>query len=281
MKPISIVTDSTIDLPSHLFKGLPVHIVPLTLELDGQSYTDGVDLDATSFLEKLKQSVALPKTSQPRPGSFLDIYNALAEKGHDVLSIHLSGRLSGTVEGASMAANESNANVTVIDSLFTSSALGFQVLEAAMMAQEKKPMEEIVKRLEDIKNATSLYIMVDTLEYLKKGGRIGRVKALLGSIMNIKPVARLEDGGLSPIQSVRTHSQMIKLFVKRFQKETIGRRVGRVSIAHAGTKELALRLLDRLRSETDAEIHIVETTPIITSHTGPGGVALMYYTDEM
>ncbi|TDQ42647.1 DegV family protein [Aureibacillus halotolerans] len=280
MQPISIVTDSTLDLPDHLLEMYEVHVVPLTITLDNTSYTDRVDISAHEFLLKLKQSEDLPKTSQPAVGQFVSIYEELAKKGHQVLSIHMTGGMSGTVESARTAASQVDADVTVVDSLYTSSALGFQVLEAAKMAAENYSMASIVTRLNEVRASTTLMIMVDTLEYLKKGGRIGRVKALIGSLLKRKPVARLEEGTLSPINSVRTHSQVMKQFMQTFEEETKGRVTRRIAIAHADAEALAQTLKEKLLTVTSAEMFIVDTTAVVTAHTGPGALALMYYTDQ-
>ncbi|WP_096188700.1 DegV family protein [Evansella halocellulosilytica] len=280
-KQVKVVTDSTLDLSKEEIKELGVTVVPLSVTIDGQSYIDGIDITSKQFIKKLIESDNIPQSSQPSVGSFLDTYNELGNDGSSIISIHMTSGMSGTYQSAKTAADMSDSDVTVIDSNFISVALGFQVKEAAMMAANGKTVNEIVDRLEEVRRNTSLYIMVDTLEYLMKGGRIGKGKALVGSLLKIKPIAALQDGVYTPISKVRTYVQMIKLFKKKLEEDTVGKVVRGIGIAQVEAKELAAELRDQLIDLTDFDdISIIETTPIISTHTGPGAIALMYYTDD-
>ena len=280
MRQVKIVTDSTVDLPKHIIEELQIEIVPLTLTIEGRTYTDRVNITPWEFMDMMKQASELPKSSQPSVGSFLEVYNRLGEQGYDIISIHLTGGMSGTVRSAESAAMMTDANVTVVDSRFISLAMGFQVVEAAKMALDNKSVEEIIARLNQIRSSSHLYVSVDTLENLVKGGRIGRGKALLGSLLNIKPIASLADGVYTPVAKVRSTSQVVKFLTKQFQEDIVGKRVKAVGIAHADALELANRLKESIMQETDVEeIHICFTTPIIATHTGPGALGLMYYAE--
>ncbi|SDY89500.1 EDD domain protein, DegV family [Evansella caseinilytica] len=279
---VKIVTDSTVDLPLEEIERLGVTIVPLTVTVEGKSFIDGVDITPSEFVELLVNTEEIPLSSQPSAGTFLEVYNQLGADGSAVLSIHMTSGMSGTYMSAKAAADMSEADVTVVDSRFISSALSFQVKEASEMAASGATVEEIIHRLEKIKKNTSLYIMVDTLEYLVKGGRIGRGKALVGSLLKIKPLASLQDGVYTPVAKVRTYMQMIKHFTKKFEEETAGKLVKGIGIAQVEARELANQLKEAIREVTDfKDITIVDTTPIISTHTGPGALALMYYTDEI
>ncbi|HZG59265.1 MAG TPA: DegV family protein [Anoxybacillus sp.] len=280
MRKVRVVTDSTVDLSNDIIEKLQIEVVPLTFTIDDKVYADRIDITPAEFMEKMKQSSELPKSSQPSVGQFVEVYNRLGKEGFDVISIHMTGGMSGTVRSAESAAMLAEANVTVIDSRFISLALGFQVIEAAKMAQEGKSIVEIVKRLDEIRENTYLYVTVDTLENLVKGGRIGRGKALIGSLLNIKPIALLADGVYTPITKVRSHTQIVKYLTKQFIEDTKGKTVKAVAIAHADSLDLANRLKESVAKETGiADIEVVYTTPTIATHTGPGAIGFMYYAE--
>ncbi|MBU9711317.1 DegV family protein [Evansella tamaricis] len=278
---VKIVTDSTVDLPKKEMDSLGVTIVPLSVTINGKSYIDGVDITSKEFVDLLVKAEEIPQSSQPSVGSFLEVYDKLGEDGSEIISIHMTSGMSGTYTSAKTAADMTTSEVTVIDSSFISIALSFQVKEAAKMANDGASAEEIVTRLEKIRKHTSLYIMVDTLEYLVKGGRIGRGQALVGSLLKIKPIASLDDGVYTPVTKVRTYVQMIRFMKKKFEEETSGRILKGIGIAQVEARELANQVIDALKEIKDfKDVTIVDTTPIISTHTGPGALALMYYTDE-
>ncbi|MDQ0206166.1 DegV family protein with EDD domain [Alkalicoccobacillus murimartini] len=279
---IKIVTDSTCDLPEEMLKKLDIHVVPLTIQANGESYLDGVDLSPEEFVDLLAISNDVPKSSQPSVGSFQELYDQL--KGEDpeveILSIHMTAKMSGTFRSAELAASQSDANVLVIDSEFISGALAFQVEEAAQMAKDGATMGAILTRMQEVRDQSHLFIMVDTLDYLVKGGRIGKGKALLGSLLKVKPLASLDNGEYTPIKNMRTHKQVIEYLTDGFAKATKGKSVKKVSISHIEAEGLAHRLLDSLKSIAGNFPHAINiTSPIISTHTGPGAIALMYYTD--
>ncbi|SDN35454.1 DegV family protein [Alkalicoccus daliensis] len=277
---VKIVTDSTVDLPKEQLAKMGVTVVPLTVTIEGESYLDGIDITNSEFVSRLVSSKEIPKSSQPSAGVFAETYEKLGADGSKVISIHMTSGMSGTFQSALTASEMTDVEVTVVDSKFISLALGFQVQEAAKLASEGKSVAQIIKRLHEIKEATSLYIMVDTLEYLVKGGRIGRGKALVGSLMKIKPIASLQDGLYTPVSKVRTHAQMVKNLTARFEEETKGKVIKKIGIAQVEAMHLAEKLRDNLVSiHKPEEFPIVSTTPIISTHTGPGALALMYYAE--
>lgn len=280
MAKIKIVTDSTLDLPAEILKVNDIEMIPLSVNINGKTFLDRLEIDPISFMKMMKESEELPKSSQPSVGSFLEVYNRLHEEGYEVLSIHMSRKLSGTVCAAVNAAQMSKAKVMVIDSEFISKALSFQVLEAAMMAKQGCSLEEILQRLRIVRENTRLYIMVDTLENLVKGGRIGKGKAFLGSLLNIKPIASLEGAEYHPVAKVRSYSQVIKYLVQQFTEDVKEKTIRGVGIAHAGATELAQKIKDCIVDLTGfQDIEICYTNPIIMTHTGKGAIALMYYFD--
>ncbi|WP_026694912.1 DegV family protein [Peribacillus kribbensis] len=280
MNKVKIVTDSTVDLSKEIIRKYQIDVVPLTISIDGEDFIDRVDITPSQFLEKMKLSSELPKSSQPPAGTFMKRFEELGKDGSEILSIHLAGELSGTVHSAASAAKMAGLNVRVFDSGFTSKALSFQVIEAAEMARQGYGASEIIERLQIIKANTRLLIMVDTLENLVKGGRIGRANFLIGSFLHIKPIASFEDGALHPLKKARSHSQVINFLIHKFSEDFLKFKIRGVGIAHAGSLDLSLKLKESIVKETGfAEITIDETTPIISTHTGPGAMALMYYFD--
>jgi DegV family protein with EDD domain len=280
MKGIKIVTDSTVDLSKEEIEKYGIHVVPLSISIEGETFLDRVDITPKVFMEKMKNSNELPKSSQPPAGEFAKLYDELGSDGSTVLSIHMTGNMSGTVRSAESAAEMSSSNVLVIDSRFISKALAFQVIEAAKMAAEGKGLEEILTRLEHIRSETNLFVVVDTLENLVKGGRIGKGRALIGSLLNIKPIASLDGGEYTPVTKVRSHSQVVKYLAAQFVEDVKGKTIRGVGLVHADGMDLAQKLRSRLIELTGYDaIEIVDTTPIISTHTGAGAIGFMYYTE--
>lgn len=280
MSKVKIVTDSTCDVPKEELEELGVEVVPLTITVDGKSYVDGVDVSAKEYISLLKEAKEIPRTSQPAAGIFAERYDRLGADGSEIISIHITSGMSGTYNSAQSGAQMSSSKVTVIDSKFISCALGFQVVEAAKMAREGKSVTEIINRIKKIRENSSLYIMVDTLEYLVKGGRIGRGKALVGSLLKIKPIASLADGVYTPVSKVRTYVQLTKYLTKQLEAETANKTIKAIGIAQADSLKLANELKETIGKISGfTNIKIVDTTPIISTHTGPGAIALMYFAE--
>lgn len=278
MSKIKIVTDSTMDMSVEMAEKLGIVIVPLSVSINGETYLDRFEINPAEYIEVMKNSEELPKSSQPSTGAFLEVYDQLGEEGYEVISIHMTGKMSGTVRSAESAAQMTKTKVTVIDSKFISIALQFQVKEAALMANQGRSMEEIVERLDKIREHTKLYIMVDTLENMVKGGRIGKGKAFIGSLLNIKPIASLEGAEYNPVAKVRSHSQVVKYLTKQFSEDVKGKTIRGAGIVHAEAHELSTKIKDAIYELTGYnDISIDYTGPTISTHTGPGALALMYY----
>ncbi|WP_010283899.1 DegV family protein [Bacillus timonensis] len=280
MTKVKIVTDSTVDLTDEEAKELGISIVPLSITIDGETFLDRVDITPQEFLMRMKQSAELPKSSQPAVGHFVELYNHLGSDGSEIISIHMTSGMSGTVASAENAARLSESEVTVIDSMYISRALAFQVVEAAKMANEGQTKEEIIKRIEEIRKASTLFVTVDTLENLVKGGRIGKGKALIGSLLNIKPIASLQDGVYTPVSKVRSHAKIVKYLSEKFAEDVSNKTIKGVAIAQVDAIELAKNVKEAIKKLTGyGDIDIVETTPVISTHTGPGAIGFMYYAE--
>jgi DegV family protein with EDD domain len=275
---IKIVTDSTVDLSTEILKEYGIEVVPLSISIDNVTYLDRVNITPTEFISKMKQSQELPKSSQPPAGVFLEVYDRLSADGSEVLSIHMTGEMSGTVRSAEMAANMSDAKVTVVDSRYITKALSFQVLEAAAMAKEGSSMAEILARLDKIRQHTRLFVVVDTLDNLVKGGRIGKGKAWIGSLLKIKIIASLEDGEYTPVAKVRSRASVVAHLAKQFAEDVKGKAIQGVGLVHAEGYELASKLKEAIKELTGYDkINIEDTTPVISTHTGVGAIGFMYY----
>lgn len=276
MSKIHIVTDSTADLSSDQIIQYNIHVVPLTVQIDGKTYTDGVDLQAEAFLELMKSSKELPKSSQPAVGIFHELYDELGKNGDQIISIHMTGGMSGTVKSAQAAAEMSSSDVTVIDSRFISYALSFQVLEAAQLIAQGASLDEVIKHVESVRERTNLFVVVDTLENLVKGGRIGKGKALIGSLLSIKPIASLEGGEYTPVHKARSHKQVVQYLFDQYQKDTEGKKVKYVGISQANGYAMADPLKKRIEESGFNDVQVAFTSPVISTHTGSGAIGFMY-----
>lgn len=279
MSRIHIVTDSTSDLRPEVLESHGVHMVPLSIQIGEKTYLDRIDLEPEPFLSLMAEAEELPKSSQPAPGVFKELYDELGKNGDQVLSIHMTGGMSGTVESARAAAELTQTDVTVIDSRYISYALTFQVLEAAKMAKEGKSMEEIVAKVDEIRKNTKLYVVVDTLDNLVKGGRIGKGRALVGSFLKIKPIASLDDGEYTPVAKARSHKKVVDWLYEDFIERTKGKTVKGVGFAHANGFAMAEPLRERIVESGFKDSYFDFTTPVISTHTGIGALGFMFYTE--
>lgn len=280
MRRIHIVTDSTCDLTKEELLEHGIHVVPLTIQINGKTYVDGIDVQPESFMELMKTSPELPKSSQPAPGKFKELYDELGAKGDQIISIHMSGALSGTVDSARQAAELSDADVTVIDSRYIAIGLAIQIREAIRLRDEDATVEQIVSRLEEVSKNTKLLVVVDTLENLIKGGRIGKGKGMIGSLLNIKPIAMLEDGAYTPVSKARSHKQAVNFLFKQFLEDTKDKTVKAIGISHAdGLLGYGNPLKELIESTGFNDVEVKFTSPIISTHTGPGAIGFIYFAE--
>ena len=273
MTKIKIVTDSSVTIEPEVAKELDITIVPLSVMVDGVVYSDA-DLEEGEFLRLMQSSRNLPKTSQPPVGVFADVFDRLAEDGAQIISIHMSHALSGTVEAARQGATLANADVTVVDSSFIDQAMKFQVTEAAKMAKEGASLEEILAKIEEVKEKTELYIGLSTLENLVKGGRIGRVSGLISSLLNIRVIMQMKDHQLEPIVKGRG-AKTFKKWLDDLTASLQNKQVAEIGISYAGSPELALEMKESLQPYVKKPISVLETGSIIQTHTGENAWAVL------
>lgn len=275
---VRIVTDSTSDLPAALVEEYQIRVVPLKVMFGTESFLDGLDLTPDEFYVKLREASALPTTSQPAPGEFEAVYRELSADGSPVISLHLSGGLSGTYQSARLGASAAEpADISVFDTKSATSGLGMIVVEAAKAALAGATKDQIVTLVQQCIAHNHVLLMVDTLEYLQKGGRIGRAQAFLGSLMNIKPILVLVDGIVTPLEKVRGRAKgLIRMAELGAERVKPGERV-MVSIGHAQDPAGAAQLAEKVKAVFPnlESVQIREVGPVIGTHVGPGTLGLL------
>ncbi len=274
MSKIKIVTDSSLTIEPELVEKYDITVIPLSVMIDGVVYSDNDLKEEGKFLNMMRNSKELPKTSQPPVGVFAEVYENLMKNGAEhIVSIHITHTLSGTVEAARQGANLAGADVTVIDSTFTDQCQKFQVVQAAKLAQEGGSLEEVIAKVEEVRQKSELYIGVSTLENLVKGGRIGRVTGLLSSLLNIKVVMKMVDCELNPVikgRGLKTFNKWLESFIE-YAKD---KKVAEIGISYCGTADMANGFKEKLQV-LGAPIAVLETGSIIQTHTGENAFAVM------
>ncbi|GBG97267.1 DegV family protein [Lactococcus termiticola] len=277
---IKIVTDSSITIEPELIEALDITVVPLSVTIDDVLYSDQ-DLDLDAFMAKMADSKILPKTSQPPVGVFAEVYENIAGADDDIISIHMTESLSGTVEAARQGSLLSNRKVTVLDSDFTDQALKFQVIAAARLAAEGADKDAILKEIDKVRKNTELFIGFSTLENLVKGGRVSRVQGLLGSLLNVRVVGTLKDRQIDTLLRGRGNKTFSKwLEGKVSEIKASGRKIKAVGISHADGMDFSLKIKEALQGLAEAPISLMKTNKTIATHTGPGAWAVMIQFDE-
>jgi DegV family protein with EDD domain len=277
---IKIVTDSTAYLPETMVRKHDIRVVPLYVHFGNDAFREGVELSNDEFYARLKESPALPTTSQPSAGEFHAVFQKLVEAGHEIITLTISSKLSGTWNSA-MAAKEMlpDAPITVIDSLSTSVGLHLMIEAALKAIASGATRQGIEDQIEEIKEKLRLLFVVDTLEYLAKGGRIGNAKAFMGTLLKVKPILVLQDGAIEPLEQVRSKrkacSRMLDL-VEEYLGDQASQ--GKIALTHALVREEAQALAQEIQSRFGcAEPLVADLGPAIGTHTGPGVIGVAAY----
>jgi DegV family protein with EDD domain len=280
MSKIAIVTDSSAYLPADLVARYGIHVMPLKVAFGQTVYRDCIDITEEEFYRKLAQAKELPITSQPSAGEFLALYQEMAREAQGILSVHISGALSGTYNSA-LAAREMlpDVPIEVVDSRSTSMGLGFLVLAAAQAAEEGKSLAEIATLTRDLVPRLNVIFVLDTLKYLQKGGRIGGAQALMGSMLAIKPLLHLYEGRVEPLEKVRSKGKAVERLVEVMAERLQGR-PAHVAILHSAIPQEAEALRAQITARfTCCELLFSGVSPVIGTHTGPGCLGLAFYAD--
>ncbi len=276
---IAIVTDSTSDMSHQSAADNGITIIPLYVTHNGTAYKDGIDITPNEFYSLLSSSEELPKSSQPTPEQFRELYERLLDSGKTILSFHLSSGLSSTAATArSVAESLSKDRIHVVDTGSISYGIAFQALEAARLAAQGFCAREILSRVERLKEKTELLFTLETLHYLYKGGRIGKVESLVGHLLKINPIVRVENGIYVPIGKTRSVKQALKTMAD-FLTKTFGHQKVLAAIGHGQALGSATMLREVIASTLDIseEPAFFEVGPVIGVHTGPGTTGIAVY----
>ncbi|MGM9923433.1 MAG: DegV family protein [Bacillus sp. (in: firmicutes)] len=275
----AVVTDSTAYIPKTLREELNIHMIPLSVVFGTESYREEVDLTADQFFEEIKKEDKLPTTSQPSVGMFLETFETLAKDYDAVISIHLSSGISGTFQG-SVSAGEmvEGLDVYSFDSEIACSVQGFYVLEAARMAQRGETPERIMQRLNEMKQSIRAYFMVDDLSNLQRGGRLSSAQALIGSLLQVKPVLHFEDTKIVPFEKIRTRKKAIKRIIDLLEEDAKSGVPMEAVVIHACREEEANELKEELAAKyPNVHFELSYFGPVIGTHLGEGAMGIGWY----
>jgi len=270
--PVKVVTDSTADLPDQLVQELGITVVPIYVRFGEEVYRDRVNISEDEFYQRLEHTTVHPSTVQPGPQDFLEVYRKLSSDADGIVSIHISGKLSGTCNSALMAKEMMGTGcpIEVVDSETLSMSLGLIVIVAATAAKAGESLDKVVEAVKQTIPQIHFLALLDTLKYLAKGGRIGKVKALLGSVLSVKPMLAIKDGELVPVSQVRTRAKGIDKLFDFVRKAT---NIQDLAIVYNTTPDEALALSGRMGSIFPQErIRLARLGPGLGVHGGPGAL---------
>lgn len=279
MDKVIIATDSSAYLPKEFVEKYQIPVLPLTVNWEGKSYYDGIDIQAEEFYQQLSQSKSMATTSQVTVGQFLEVFGKLIEAGKQVLYLGISSGISATINSALQAKVELGdpENLVIMDTKLVSMALGLMVIEVAKAAEQGASLQECYDLAQDAYGRIGVFFTVDTLEYLHRGGRINSAKRLLGSALNLKPIMEIRDGKIELVESVISRKKALIRMVDLIEKGIDGRSPVRLAPFHALAFD-DMVIMEELAKERLNPIEIIrsEVSPVIGSHVGPGTVSMAY-----
>jgi len=278
---IRILTDSTSYIDSSLRESLGIMLVSLNVNFEDESFRE-VDIDNVTFYRKMKEK-GIPRSSQPSVNEIYEVMEKTVEQGDGLLCVFISSEMSGTYSTAHIAKDMilekyPDAEIGIVDSRSNCMQLGYAAIVAARAAQEGKSFQEVVQTAEDNKKRSKFYFVPETLEYLKKGGRIGGASALLGSLLKIVPILTVEDGKTELVTKVRTKQKAVATIVEKVLEDVRNFGLGEISVHHINCYEEAKKLAESLKEILNKEIGICDIGPVIGVHVGPGAIGIVYYT---
>ncbi len=279
MSNIAIVTDSTTDMPQDWPGWQRLHIVPIHIQFGESTYREGIDIDEETFFRLVDAEGAIPKTSQPSPADFADLYHQLAADHDAIMSIHIGAKLSGTYHSAVLASNMVKDEITVypFDGNSGSMGTGFMIQEALELLDQGKTPKDVIQRLNTIRDGMNILLSPKTVKYIKLSGRIGALGAAVASMLNIKPIIVLRDGQLFADERVRTRKRAFNRMVEMMQKE-IGEAPARVGIVHAQSPKDAATLSELTAQAFNCDkVWLAALSTSVSAHLGPGTVGIVAY----
>ncbi len=281
MAQVAVVTDGGAAMPPELVEEYDIAVVPFQLIWEGETLRDGIDITPTQFYRRLRTAKSLPTTSHPLAGDFVRLYSELSRKAEAIVSIHVAQEFTGTYNTALLAAKQAaTVPIEVVDSRTATMGQGFLVLEAARAARRGASLSEVVARVKSLIPRVHLLATLDTLEYLRRSGRVPTLKASLGSRLNIKPVFHMYNGRARLYAQVRSRKRAVQIMVEAIPK-TGEKEDLHIAVLHADAPGEAQELKARILSQFDpAEIYIAEFSPVMGSHTGPGLLGITFYVDR-
>ncbi len=276
---ILVVTDSSSSLPDSLVKDLDIRVIPLWLVWDGQSFQDGVDIDSQTFYQRLRGSASLPTSTQPSAQEFKEFFLGLKDQCDGIVCVLASSQISGTVESAEAAKDFiPGLPVRVVDSSFSAMGEGLIAVAAARAAAAGKSIDEVVAVAEATRDKTQLLFVVDTLEFLHKGGRIGGAKRLLGTALNIKPILHFEDGVIQPLSQTRTKKKGIAELLDIAGTRLDGKQMAEAAVVHVDCLDEGRALVNLVKERFNSPlVHLSDVSPVVGTHVGPGALGLAFY----
>ncbi|MBI4202833.1 MAG: DegV family protein [Chloroflexi bacterium] len=276
---VKVVTDSTADLPPEVVKDLDITVVPLNVLFGQESFLDGVELSSEDFFQRLQASAALPTTSQPSPGAFFDVYRRLVDSGHQVVSVHISDRLSGTLNSARQGKEQlQGGQVEILDSMQATLGLGLVATAAAKVARAGGSLEETVAAAKEAIGEVQVFGVLDTLEYLQKGGRIGRVRGMIASILKIRPIVTIKEGLTESAGMARSRAQGIQFLVTIAQDRAP---LKQAAVVYSTTPDEADQIAEQVKQYVaDGVVIKARFGPVLGTYVGPGSWGLVVQSER-
>jgi DegV family protein with EDD domain len=275
-----VVADTTCGLPPEVVGRLNIPMIPQVINFGAESFREGVDMDAATFMARLRTGKEMPKTAAPYPGDFIDVFQECVAAGESVVCVHPSADVSGTVRSAEIARNDfPGADIRIIDTRTVAGPLGVLVLEADRLAKQGASADEVEAMVRSMIPRVRMYFMVDTLEFLRRGGRIGGAQALMGSMLQIKPILTFTGGRVEPFERERTKKKALARIKELIMTESARGVDAHVSVNHADARQEAEELAADLQSALGTDdILILDLPPAIVTHGGPGTLAFGFFT---
>jgi DegV family protein with EDD domain len=277
---IKIVTDSTCDLPAPMIEEHDITVVPINIQFGIETYYEGVTIDPSTFYKMIEETGIFPTTSQPSVGEFAQVYRRLAQDADSILSIHVTGKLSGTCQSAELAKQEvvDEVEVHIFDTLGGSAGMGFMCVEAARLIQAGRSVEEILSRLEEMREKVNIFLTMNTLEYVRRSGRVGALKFAFVSLLNMKPVVVLEEGLLEAKETLRSRKKALTRLLELTEEAVGTSKPINLAVIHAQAPKEAEEMLERAKGIFNCqETFIADLAISLAVQFGPGTVGLVSY----